>query len=56
MENSQSDVVQLTRLPGFGPKKVAGMDHVFEQPFHMWARRATRSPPLLCLRRLHLPL
>ena len=35
MENSQSDVVQLTRLPGFGPKKVTRMDHVFEQPFHM---------------------
>jgi len=28
-------VVQLTRLPGFGPKKVARLDPVFEQPFHM---------------------
>ncbi len=34
-ENAQSDVVQLTRLPGFGPKKVARLDRVFEQPFHM---------------------
>src|SRR6266702_6576586 len=34
-ENAQSDAVQLTQLPGFGPKKVARMDHVFEQPFHM---------------------
>ena len=32
---TQSDVVQLTRLPGFGPKKVARLDPVFEQPFHM---------------------
>ncbi len=32
---TQSDVVQLTRLPGFGPKKVARLDRVFEQPFHM---------------------
>src|SRR6266702_5133966 len=34
-ENAQSDAVQLTRLPGFGSKKVTRIDHVFEQPFHM---------------------
>jgi len=35
VEITQSDAVQLVRLPGSGPKKVAKLNHMFNQPFHM---------------------
>ncbi len=35
VEITQSDVVQLVRLPGSGPKKVAKLNHMFDQPSHM---------------------
>ncbi|SRR6266702_8007005 len=34
-EITQSDAVQLVRLPGSGPKKSAKLNHMFNQPFHM---------------------
>ncbi len=33
-EIPQTDAVLLARLPGSGPKKVARLNHVFDQPFH----------------------
>ena len=41
VEITQSDVVQLVRLPGSGLKKVAKLNHTFNQPFHM----AGDAPP-----------
>ncbi len=35
VEITQSDAVQLVWLPGSGPKKVAKLNHMFNQSFHM---------------------
>jgi len=35
VEITQSNAVQLVRLPGSGPKKVTRPNHMFYQPFHM---------------------
>ncbi|KAH9021800.1 hypothetical protein EDB85DRAFT_2293399 [Lactarius pseudohatsudake] len=34
-EIAQSDEVRIAQLHGSDPKKVARLDHIFEQPFHM---------------------